>query len=557
MAKGYSYIRFSTPEQAKGHSKSRQTESCERFCADHGIDLARDEEYTFFDSGKSAFSGDHVGENGQLARFLKMVESGAIARGSYLIVESLDRLSREHVMAALPRFMALLQAGIKIATLADSKVYDSKTNIMDIMYSVMVMGRAHDESSTKAMRLGAVWKAKQEKARAEKAPIGNACPQWLRYSKDGKCYEVREDRIAIVREVFDLAVAGYGKAVIAKMLNAEGIAAFKGGTWGASSVDKLLNNRAVLGEYLPHSKAGKAKREPIGTPIEEYFPAIIDSATFYAARAAIDGRRVAKSTKQSLRCNVWQGVARCGICDSPMHLINKGATPKGNTYLACSKSRKGLCKAKMIRLDRSELAFREVLAKVDSLALVQDASSKITKDLAEVEGRLSEQNKKLKEFQELLESAPSISLATSIARCEGEIQTLEQTRTELLTALAADRIVDKDDFLSRIDLHSYEGRNKANTLLKRLKIQVHIRPMIWSGERTDTYRVSRDGVPQVDISEKNGNIVSLPLTLDQMSKTREQDLSEKSALPVATREALQTFVNTIDQIVGVPMESKG
>jgi DNA invertase Pin-like site-specific DNA recombinase len=548
MAKGYSYIRFSTPEQAKGHSKSRQTESCERFCADHEIDLARDEEYTFFDSGKSAFSGDHVSDNGQLARFLKMVESGAIERGSYLIVESLDRLSREHVMEALPRFMALLRAGINIVTLADSKVYDSKTNIMEIMYSVMIMGRAHDESSTKAMRLGAAWKAKQEKARIEKAPIGNACPQWLRYSKDGQCYEIREDRASSVQRVFDLAIAGYGKAVIAKMLNAEGIAAFKGGTWGASSVDKLLNNRAVLGEYLPHSKAGKSKREPIGAPIEGYFPAIIDSATFYAARAAIEGRRVSKATKQSKRCNVWQGIARCWHCDSPMHLINKGSTPKGNTYLACAKSRKGLCNAKMVRLDRSELVVREVLAKVDSLALVQDASTKIMKDLAEVDGRLSEQRKKLKELQELLENARSISLAASIARCEGEIQSLELRRTELLTALAADRIVDKDDFLSRLDLDSYEGRSKANTLLKRLKIQVHIRAMLLSGGRMDSYRLSQNGDPQVDITEKNGQVLSLPLTLGQMAKTRELDL-HSALISNSNKDALEGLLNSFDEIL--------
>ncbi|MDB5778537.1 MAG: hypothetical protein JWP93_902, partial [Polaromonas sp.] len=45
------------------------------------------------------------------------MEDGTIKAGSVLIVESLDRLSREEVPTALIRFMQLLSKGIEIVTL--------------------------------------------------------------------------------------------------------------------------------------------------------------------------------------------------------------------------------------------------------------------------------------------------------------------------------------------------------------------------------------------------------------------------------------------------------
>lgn len=48
---------------------------------------------SYEDLGKSAFKGANSA-HGHLSRFLASVKPGQIAPGSYLIVESLDRLSR-------------------------------------------------------------------------------------------------------------------------------------------------------------------------------------------------------------------------------------------------------------------------------------------------------------------------------------------------------------------------------------------------------------------------------------------------------------------------------
>ncbi len=68
-----------------------------------------DTELTLHDKGISAFKGLNV-EQGALGEFLKAVEEGKVNKGSYLLVESLDRLSREKVNSALRLFLNILDS---------------------------------------------------------------------------------------------------------------------------------------------------------------------------------------------------------------------------------------------------------------------------------------------------------------------------------------------------------------------------------------------------------------------------------------------------------------
>ncbi|TOL00220.1 recombinase family protein, partial [Vibrio parahaemolyticus] len=63
----------------------------------------------------SAFSSEHVNK-GALGEFIKAVDEGKVERGSVLIVESLDRLSREVPMQAQIQFNELISKGITIIT---------------------------------------------------------------------------------------------------------------------------------------------------------------------------------------------------------------------------------------------------------------------------------------------------------------------------------------------------------------------------------------------------------------------------------------------------------
>jgi len=365
--------------------------------------------------------------------------------------------------------------GVDVVTLTDGKVYTAKGGTEDLILSIFILSRANEESATKSKRVRDAYAKKHELARAEGKPMGNAKPMWLELSDDKKQYILRPDRAAIVQRIYQLAIDGYGKGATSKILNIEGVPSFKGKTWGVSSLEKVLNNRAVLGEYQPYSVQvdDTGVRQKSGAPIPNYYPAAVDESTFYQAQAAISGRRISGASKQSANFNVWQGVAKCTLCGGAMHMINKGKPPKGSTYLHCYQSRKGLCNNKVTRLDAAEIVFRELLTMLDSLSLIQDDSGKIGTELVVIEARLVEQREELKAVAARLSVKYSATLADLADNIEAKINELEKQRVELQTALAAEKTIDKRGFLKRLDLVSYEGRNKANMLLKKLEILVY------------------------------------------------------------------------------------
>src|SRR4051794_29948517 len=113
MRRAYSYVRFSTPEQMSGDSLRRQTELTKSYCDRNSLLL---DTSTMHDLGVSAFKGDNA-ETGKLSAFLQAIKSGKVARGSKLIVENLDRLTRNEIGEALSLFISILKSGITIITL--------------------------------------------------------------------------------------------------------------------------------------------------------------------------------------------------------------------------------------------------------------------------------------------------------------------------------------------------------------------------------------------------------------------------------------------------------
>jgi len=182
--KCYSYIRFSTSEQLKGSSLKRQLGLAREYAHTNKLEL--DESLTLHDLGISAYKGKHRTE-GALGEFLSLVNSKKIPKGSILIVESLDRLSREQVLDALNLFLNIIREGIKIVTLMDNMEYSEETinsNIGQLMFSLTIMSRAHEESLVKSKRLKAAWVQKRENIRNE--VLTRVCPSWLKVTDDKK-----------------------------------------------------------------------------------------------------------------------------------------------------------------------------------------------------------------------------------------------------------------------------------------------------------------------------------------------------------------------------------
>lgn len=431
MTKAYSYIRFSSPEQAQGDSLRRQISMAEDWAKERGLTL----DSSLRDLGVSAFHGANR-TSGALKSFLEHVETGEIQEGSYLIVESLDRLSRETVMDATMRLFALIQAGIIVVTLSDRQEYSREKLRSDwtpLIFSLIAMARAHEESRIKSERVGEAWRQKKATARLDGKPITPRCPEWLEV-KNGS-FITRPERVALIERIFLETIEGFGRREIVRRLNTEGIPPFRGGEgWHTSSIGKIVESRAVLGEYQPHSGTHRNRnRKPEGDPIANFYPPIIDEQIYWRANLATQGRRQAASGRKGVSgAHIFQGIAKCGTCGGPMHIVNKGKPPKGGVYLSCSSNMRSLdcINSRRWRVDRLEMALINAIGMLDFPILgdLDTTGSKIAAKSEALSTKIKDLERRQKQLIELVEledeaaTGRSIEIAKSIKQLKKDLK---------------------------------------------------------------------------------------------------------------------------------------
>ncbi|WP_222875762.1 recombinase family protein [Terrihabitans soli] len=395
---------MSTDIQLKGDSLRRQMELSRRYAAQHDLQLVED---TYNDIGISAFKGANV-SGGALGKFLQAVKDKRIPWGSYLLVESLDRISREKPMLALATFTEIVRNGVSIVTLADNHVYPAgETDTPQLIYSIVVMGRAHDESRMKSSRISAAWNNKR--ANAANRKLTAQCPAWLEMNEDRASFRVLADRADVVRRIFRESQSGIGNYSIARRLNEEKIAPFgRSKGWQTSYIAKILNNRAVLGEFQPHHFVDGA-RVPDGEPVENYFPPVVDEELFFTAQGARNQRRAGGGGRRGpYISNLFSGIASCDYCGGRMHFLNKGAGPKGGTYLICDNARRRLgCRPAAWRYDDFEASFLAFVEELDLGPLARDESeissrANLDQQISSLEGRRAEEEKLREKIFDLL-----------------------------------------------------------------------------------------------------------------------------------------------------------
>jgi DNA invertase Pin-like site-specific DNA recombinase len=284
--KAFSYVRFSAKIQAKGESLERQLELTRDYCKRHKLIL--DETLTLHDLGVSAFRGKNVRE-GPLAGFLEECRMGKVPRGSVLIVESLDRLSRDQVQQALQLLLSILSLGVSVVTLVpEREIQPDSEDTFALLEPLVIFARSHEESVMKSHRRKFGWKKLRDKARQGSGPMCRKCPAWLELA-DGK-FRVLPGRAEVVRRIYSLATDGYGLHRIAQRLTKDGVPAFgKGGKWIRAYIAKILKSQAAIGVYQPCRMDGR-KAVPDGPAIPGYYPAVITEQEWSDAQAAIRGR---------------------------------------------------------------------------------------------------------------------------------------------------------------------------------------------------------------------------------------------------------------------------
>lgn len=289
-AVAFSYIRFSHPAQAEGDSLRRQVERAEAYCHRRGWVL--DRTLSLRDLGVSAFRGDNA-LVGNLGVFLSAVRRGTVAPGSVLVVESIDRISRQGIDEGYDLIKGILKAGVRIVTLSPEREFGPeavKSLSRGALEIQLILERAAEESERKSDRVGEAWVKKRDgAARREVVMMPKNPPAWVECR--GGRLELIPARAAAVKRVFELSAAGYGAVQIVRRLTADGVPAFgTSGRWTRSYVSLLLADRRTVGECQPQSYRS-GKRLPVGEPIPGYYQAAVTGQQWDLARAGVEQRK--------------------------------------------------------------------------------------------------------------------------------------------------------------------------------------------------------------------------------------------------------------------------
>lgn len=396
------YSRWSSLEQNGTTSAPRQTEATETFAKRQGWEIVE----RLTDEGQSAWTGANI-TTGQLGALVNRLEPDR-GHGHVLVVEKLDRLSRQAPLVMAGWVQRACATGLTIATTDGAHTIDRDRlarDQMTVLAMIFESFRGYSESQAKSERVADAWERKRRKG----AAMTRRCPAWLTIAPGATSYRSAtngvvgfvaiEDRAAIVQRIFHMTCQGVGAATIASTLNREGVEPWAGGKgWHASYVRKIIRNPAVIGEFQAHTKPRGGKRIPAGDPLPNYFPPVVPVSLFERVNDVRISRVVAAQSSNRL-VNLFGGLAQCGRCGGTMSYVGKGhdilasGEKVPRRYLKCSNNHRAVgCD------NRNSYAYdvveEAILTKL--LHLAMDAQSFTTgPDVEALEARMAEANRRL------------------------------------------------------------------------------------------------------------------------------------------------------------------
>jgi DNA invertase Pin-like site-specific DNA recombinase len=544
MTIAYSLIRFSTKGQADGDSFRRQNGPTVAFCEKHGLELDTSlHESDVRRLGVSAFKGEHI-RKGPLGKFIRLVEAGKVAPGSWLVVEEIDRLTRQVHDQAYDLCLTLMRRGITIATMMDGEVYDigSINGSLEKRLKLMLrLDAAHEYSAKLSNRINSVWEGRREAMRAGNGSATNACPAWLR-AVDGKFVQ-RADRVAIVKRIIAERHLGLGRQAVSTRLNQDGVKTFRGGDgWHPSTIAALVKNPALIGIYQPR----KADGTPDGDPIRGFYPRIISDDDFWLAQWGPDNKGP-RGRKTKGLANLLSEVCHCGRCGAGLIYLNTGK----DAFLVCGKARRGMCDNRYHRTyAKLETELLSALGLFDFSRLLDRADPQVER-IAAIEAEISAKTATVDRLLEDFSTSTPAAVSKRIGVLSAEVEALT---AELAQARGTARIAEAEetrdayaDFRAMVDSMPAMPEGEERYQL-RTKIAGELRRLIETATATGTELAIRfRGAPpdlQIELIVERSRLVELRLveneTGDHFVFSRAQIFHDSGFNPAGQFEAFIT-----------------
>ncbi|RDU95179.1 recombinase family protein [Trinickia dinghuensis] len=476
----YSYLRFSDPKQAAGSSADRQTEYARRWAAEHEMRL--DETLSLRDEGLSAYHQKHVTQ-GALGVFLRAVEEGAVPPGSVLVVEGLDRLSRAEPIFAQGQLAAIIGAGIRVITAADGREYSRDTlkqDPMGLVYSLLTMIRAHEESDTKSKRVKAAIRRQCQGwvAGTWRGVVRNGKdPHWT-HLVDGR-FELSPDRATAVRLMIDMFKQGHGAVRTVRELTNRGLTMSDAGN-STKQIYKIIRNRALLGEKTL-AVDGEEYR------LEGYYPALLSTDEFAELQYLADQRGQRKGKGEIPGIVTGLGITRCGYCGTAIvgqNLMNRkrkedGRPQDGHRRLICvGYSHNEGCpvggSCSVVPIERALMTYCSDQMNLSRLVEGDRGASAYAARLAQARSQAAETERQIERITDALfaeaDAAPAafVRKARELEeRLKVEREAIDRLEHELAVSSAATPAIAQAwaELVEGVDSLDYDARMKARQLV--------------------------------------------------------------------------------------------
>ncbi len=346
------YIRYSSFRQTEGDSYRRQADLINRWLDQHPEYVRSN--LVFEDLAKSGFSTKAGKAASGFTKIRDAIEAGLIRSGDCVLLEAIDRATRQGALDAFDLLAPILRAGVSIVTIDDGTEYTEQSlNGTQIFLLVAKIQAAHGYSKALSERVTASYQARRQLAIEGKA-IKRFTPVWL--EPDGS---VIEEVAQQIRLVFDWYISGVGKHSIAARVRQSGVA--KLAKCSGPTVQGWLTNSAVIGVW--------ANTDSTGESIQGVYPAIVEHETFHLVqKLLVERATVRKRTPK----HFLVGLVKCDHCEASMVFHSVNGAPSAMRCLTNHRLKAAGCGnnksipvnvIKLVQVLTSNRAFKRALAK--------------------------------------------------------------------------------------------------------------------------------------------------------------------------------------------------
>lgn len=454
------YSRISSTKQTQGVGLDRQEQLALEYAKRNNFGVAN-----ISSDIASAYHSKHM--EGKLGAFMESIATKEIVVPCGLIVESLDRLGREHELTALSRFIDIVQSGVEIHEVSTGIIYNQKdTHLLHVALSIMT--RAFNESLMKAKRSNDAIQRKLGEAQNGKI-IRTNVPAWIDVQGDQL---VLNEHQTTVKLIFDLYLSGMSLRPIARYLAENNIAypepkiAKKGPNngkylWNSSRILTILASSAVYGVYTPKT----------GEPIESYYPACVDEATWLKAKEIRESRKVHAAKVNDL-LSVLSSCCVCSLCGlSYIANLRSWETKEGkqtSVGMRCNSRQMGsTCKGKLIPNEHLEKYILPLVPNLD-ITKLNRTKMKTLDNLKARHQQLTEQQSTLLDLVVM----GSAAAKEKFIQLEEKIAVLSEKIEKAQSRIVVDAT--EDVSLAALDTRNLELRRKVNTALQLMELKVHL-----------------------------------------------------------------------------------